>query len=273
MLLDYKIVNTTEDDMELVFRLFEEAIAYQKQKGYNIWKNYDKDLLRSEMQNKTQYKIVIDNKTSIIFSVVYEDKLVWGKHDKNDAIYLHRIVVNPEFKGQRLFGKVLEWSIEHAKNKNLKFVRMDTWASNPNIIKYYESFGFTFKGNNRTPNNPELPIQHRGLHVALLEFRLDKTKSFNTTDNKMLYMIIENFHPDKAKEIYKRFEEKGRMMPNGLAYVNSWINEDMTKCYQVMECNDESLLKEWISRWNDLADFEIVPVISSAKAKEIVLSK
>ena len=86
-------------------------------------------------------------------------------------------------------------------------------------------------------------------------------------------MIIENFHTGKAKEIYQRFDEKGRMMPDGLQYVNSWINEDVTKCYQLMECNDESLLQEWMSHWNDLADFEIVPVITSANAKEKVLKK
>jgi ribosomal protein S18 acetylase RimI-like enzyme len=273
MLHEYKIENTTEGDLEFIFWLFEEAIAYQKRKKYNIWKNYNKDLLRNEMQNKTQYKIVIDKKIALVFSVVYNDKLLWNEREKGDSIYLHRIVVNPEFKGHRLFGVVLEWSIRHAENRDLQFVRMDTWASNPNIIKYYESFGFRFIGNRTTPNSPELPIQHRGLDVALLEFHLDKTKTFNSTENKMLYMVIESFHHGKVKEIYQRFDEKGRLMPEGLKYVNSWINEEVTKCYQVMECDDDSLLKEWISRWNDLADFEIVPVITSAKAKEKVLQK
>src|SRR5204863_6613931 len=98
--------------------------------------NYDKDLLRNEVKKKAQYKIVIHQKSALIFSVVYEDKLVWGDHDRDDAIYLHRIVVNPEFKGHRLFGIVLDWSIKHAQRMNRNFVRMDTWASNANIIKY-----------------------------------------------------------------------------------------------------------------------------------------
>lgn len=276
MLPEYKIENTAENDLEFIFWLFEEAIAYQRRKKYNIWKNYDKDLLRNEVRNKTQYKIVIDNKITMIFSVVYEDKLVWGDRDKGDAIYLHRIVVNPEFKGHRLFGAVLDWSIKHAANRNVKFVRMDTWGDNANIIKYYEGYGFTFIGHRRTPNSPELPIQHRGLYVALLELPLVKTNWMQKNNinyqnqNKMLYMIIETFHQGKAKEIYRRFEEKGRLLPPGVQYVNSWIDETVTKCYQVMECDDESLLKDWIRNWNDLADFEIVPVITSAQAKEKV---
>ena len=86
----------------------------------------------------------------------------------------------------------------------------------------------------------------------------------------MLYMIIERFHPGKVKELYKRFDEKGRMMPKGLHYLNSWINEDVSMCYQVMESESEEDLQEWISHWNDLADFEVIPVITSAQAKEKV---
>ena len=88
----------------------------------------------------------------------------------------------------------------------------------------------------------------------------------------MLYMIIERFHPGKEKIIYQRFEEKGRMLPEGISYINSWINEEVTICYQVMESDSEENLQQWINNWKDLADFEIIPVISSAHVKEKVLN-
>lgn len=88
----------------------------------------------------------------------------------------------------------------------------------------------------------------------------------------MLYMIIEKFHPGSGKALYQRFEEKGRMIPPGLNYINSWIDEQVTTCFQVMETDDLEKLHEWISHWNDLADFEIIPVISSAEAKKKALS-
>ena len=88
----------------------------------------------------------------------------------------------------------------------------------------------------------------------------------------MLYMIIEKFHPNSGKALYQRFEEKGRMMPRGLSYINSWIDEQVTTCFQVMETDDLEKLHEWISHWNDLADFDIIPVISSAEAKKKALS-
>jgi len=94
----------------------------------------------------------------------------------------------------------------------------------------------------------------------------------STTYLDMLFMIIERFHPGKVKDLYKRFEEKGRLMPEGLNYINSWINEDVTTCYQVMETNDKSKLFEWINHWSDLSDFEIIPVLTSMEAKEKVFA-
>ena len=83
----------------------------------------------------------------------------------------------------------------------------------------------------------------------------------------MLYMVIEHYHPGKLKDLYQRFDEKGRMLPDGVKYINSWINEDITVCYQLMESDSLDKLNEWISNWNDIVDFELIPVISSSEAK------
>ena len=80
-------------------------------------------------------------------------------------------------------------------------------------------------------------------------------------------MIIERFYEGKIRNVYERFIEKGRMMPDGVTYIDSWITEDISTCYQVIESSTEEKVHEWISHWNDLCDFEIIPVISSAEAK------
>ena len=87
----------------------------------------------------------------------------------------------------------------------------------------------------------------------------------------MQYMIIEKFHEGKVKALYRRFEAKGRMLPDGVKYIDSWISEDVTVCYQLMESVTEEKLQQWIGHWKDLVDFEIIPVISSADAKKKVL--
>ena len=88
----------------------------------------------------------------------------------------------------------------------------------------------------------------------------------------MLYMIIETFHPDNVKQLYKRFEEKGRLLPEGVQYIDSWINEDVTTCYQLMESDAEIKIYEWIQNWIDLSDFKVIPVISSSEARQKVFS-
>ena len=85
-------------------------------------------------------------------------------------------------------------------------------------------------------------------------------------------MIIEKFHPDKIKELYERFDKKGRLMPKGVEYINSWTDENVETCFQIMESESEDKLKEWINNWKDLSDFQIIPVLTSDQAKKKVLS-
>jgi len=82
----------------------------------------------------------------------------------------------------------------------------------------------------------------------------------------MLYMILEDFRGGGAAPVYRRLRDSGRQVPEGVTYVASWVTTDLTRCYQVMECDDRALLDEWMSRWADLVRFEVVPVITSAEA-------
>lgn len=88
----------------------------------------------------------------------------------------------------------------------------------------------------------------------------------------MKYMVIERFRPGAAGEVYRRFAEKGRMMPDGLNYVESWIVEDLSTCFQLMETDDFAKFAQWTRNWDDLADFEISPVMSSVQAREKALA-
>ncbi len=86
----------------------------------------------------------------------------------------------------------------------------------------------------------------------------------------MLYMVIERFRGGDARPVYRRFRERGRLAPDGLRYVSSWVTTDRRECYQVMECDDRALLEQWMSQWSDLVDFEVIPVTTSAAAAEAI---
>ncbi|HZU27858.1 MAG TPA: DUF3303 family protein [Bryobacteraceae bacterium] len=81
-----------------------------------------------------------------------------------------------------------------------------------------------------------------------------------------LYMVVEHFRDGDAVPVYRRFREQGRLAPEGLRYVCSWVDTDLERCYQVMETEDPTLLEEWMARWADIVDFEVHGVITSEEA-------
>lgn len=88
----------------------------------------------------------------------------------------------------------------------------------------------------------------------------------------MLFMVIESFKNRNARAVYSRSREKGRMLPDGLKYVDSWVEENLNRCFQLMECDDPRLFHQWIVQWQDLIDFEIVPVVPSSVAADTATS-
>ena len=86
----------------------------------------------------------------------------------------------------------------------------------------------------------------------------------------MLYMVIERFKNRDALAVYRRFREKGRMAPEGLVYLESWVETNFGRCWQLMECDDQRLLEEWAKNWRDLVEFEFVPVRRSKEAAEFI---
>jgi hypothetical protein len=87
---------------------------------------------------------------------------------------------------------------------------------------------------------------------------------------KKLYMVVERFKNNDAVPVYRRFRDRGRMAPEGLAYVSSWVDQRLERCFQVMETHDRALLDEWIAAWSDIVDFEVHEVIPASEAVEII---
>jgi hypothetical protein len=82
----------------------------------------------------------------------------------------------------------------------------------------------------------------------------------------VLFLVIERFKNGDPSPVYRRFRQSGRLAPPGVSYVASWVTTDLASCYQVMDCEGRAQLDEWIEKWSDLVDFEVMPVITSAEA-------
>jgi hypothetical protein len=86
----------------------------------------------------------------------------------------------------------------------------------------------------------------------------------------MLYMVVEKFKDQDASPVYRRFREQGRLAPEGLFYISSWVDERFERCFQLMETGERDLLDQWIAKWNDIVDFEVFPVMTSEEAAATV---
>ncbi len=86
----------------------------------------------------------------------------------------------------------------------------------------------------------------------------------------MLYVVIETFRNSDPVPVYRRFRDRGRLMPEGLAFRHSWVTDDLRRCFQVMECDERGPLDAWIANWSDIVDFEVIPVVTSSAAAAVV---
>jgi len=84
----------------------------------------------------------------------------------------------------------------------------------------------------------------------------------------MLYMIVERFKNGDAVPVYRRFRDRGRLAPEGLTYISSWVDEKLERCFQLMETDDPILIDRWMASWRDIVDFEVYPVLTSQEAAE-----
>lgn len=86
----------------------------------------------------------------------------------------------------------------------------------------------------------------------------------------MQFVIVETFRGGDPLPVYRRFRDRGRLAPDGLRYIASWVSADLTRCFQVMECEDRALLDEWMANWRDLVEFEVIPAMTSSEAAAAV---
>ena len=139
-----EIKNCVLTDTNEILSLYEAAKNLQTQRKMVVWPSFEKSFIENEINEERQWKIIIDNVIVCNWTIAFEDKEIWGDKDKNDSIYIHRICNNPNFRGNRYIDKIVEWSIQYAKRKGKRFIRLDTLGNNTKLIEHYTLAGFIF---------------------------------------------------------------------------------------------------------------------------------
>ncbi|HWW38199.1 GNAT family N-acetyltransferase [Pedobacter sp.] len=167
-----QIVNSTPKDIETIFKFYDAAVAYQKTKFNKHWQPFERTLIEKEIEENRQWKILIDGKPACIFAVTYQDPEIWGENNNPPAIYLHRIVTWPDFRGRNFVKIIADWARDFCKQHQKLFIRMDTWGDNQSLIDYYVSCGFTFKGITKPMDSDQLPAHYNAITLSLFEIEV-----------------------------------------------------------------------------------------------------
>ena len=166
------ITNSTDSDIDEIFRLYRLATDYQKTQGAVLWPQFDRALVEKEIGEKHQWKMVIENNIACVFATTFSDPLIWMGKDNDPSVYIHRIATNPAYRGNHLVTHIINWAKAFAKSNNKNFIRIDTVGENKKLIAYYQKCGFNFLGLTRLGNAKSLPQHYHNATVSLFEIQL-----------------------------------------------------------------------------------------------------
>ncbi len=168
-----RIINSTPADLDIIFMLYDEAVAYQKTKFDKHWLAFDRAMVKQEIEEKRQWKIMEGDDVACIFALTYEDPYIWHEFEDEPAIYIHRIVTSPLFHGRNYVKLIIEWAKEHAIENEKQYIRMDTWGDNQKLIDYYVKCGFNFLGTVTPIASGELPKHYSAIFLSLFEIKVN----------------------------------------------------------------------------------------------------
>ena len=156
-----EISNCVIEDVNTIFNLYDAARKLQTARNMVVWPFFEKKFLENEIVNGQQWKIIIDGEIACNWTIALTDKEIWEGKEKGDAIYIHRIVTNPNFRGNNLVTKIVEWAKVYADKINRKYVRLDTLGNNTRLIEHYTKSGFTFLGMFKLTDTKSLPAHYQ----------------------------------------------------------------------------------------------------------------
>lgn len=164
-----KIENSILEDMPIIFNLYQQATAYMISKNEVAWPEFSQELVKTEIQENRQWKLVINNEIACIWATALNDELIWGAQNNEPALYIHRIATNQNCRGQNLVKQVVNWADAYAKENKLDYLRIDTVGLNKGLISHYGKFGFQFLGTKSLQNTHGLPDHYTKGPVCLFQ--------------------------------------------------------------------------------------------------------
>lgn len=168
-----QIKNLGAGETGLIFELYRHATALQRQLGMVTWPEFDLAMIRREIEENRQWKLIDDNgETAFIWATTFDDPLIWEERNNDPSVYIHRIATHPARRGHDLVKQIVSWARQYAAENKRQFIRLDTVGENKKLIAHYTNCGFRFLGLHQLKNTADLPAHYHNAAVSLFEIKL-----------------------------------------------------------------------------------------------------
>jgi ribosomal protein S18 acetylase RimI-like enzyme len=166
------IKNSSPADIDFIFKLYDAGTAYQKTVAKRHWQGFERSLVETEVEEKRQWKIVVNEQIACVFAITFTDPFIWEEKSNDPAIYIHRIATNPSFRGNNYVRHIVDWAKTYAKENKKDFIRMDTGSGNDKLNNYYISCGFNYLGVVEHKDTGDLPAHYKVGGSSLFEIKV-----------------------------------------------------------------------------------------------------
>lgn len=167
------ITNSIPEDLQPIFQLYAQAQAHQQKIGtVVVWPNFDPAMVRKEISDNHQWKLLIGGQIACVWATTFSDEQIWEERNQDAAVYIHRIATNPDFRGQNFVKQIVDWAKAYAKAQQKEYVRLDTLGNNTRLIEHYTRAGFDFLGMFEMKDTIGLPTHYHGAPVCLFELKV-----------------------------------------------------------------------------------------------------
>jgi ribosomal protein S18 acetylase RimI-like enzyme len=167
-----EIVRSTPDDIARIFALYDAGTAYQKVMGGKQWQGFERSLIEQEITEGRQYKLVAGDLIAGVYALTFDDAILWRERSADPAIYVHRIAIDPAFRGQGCVKRIVAWARDYCRTHAKRFIRMDTGSGNDRLNAYYISCGFEYLGVVTYAGAPGMPAHYQSGSSSLFEMRV-----------------------------------------------------------------------------------------------------
>ena len=167
-----KIIKSSKEDIDAIFKIYDEATAHQKKVAKKSWRGFERTLIEKEIAEDRHFVIKEEDEVACTFVITFNDEIIWKEAASEPSVYLHRIATKPKFRGRNYVREIVDWTVKYAVENDKLFVRLDTHSGNERINAYYASCGFTYKGISEIEWTNDLPEHYKEGSFSLFEIKI-----------------------------------------------------------------------------------------------------